>query len=119
MVDKEIEQYWFWIKPEDLAKETENCPRLHLFKEIGWAEPYKETDAMNRLLEKIAVMKKELKVNLVKNITDATRTRLERRALRQKMEINEQIRRGTYDAKQGFSHLAKSAVDPETYDFLD
>ena len=36
-----------------VTKATKKSARIHFFKEIGWAEPYKETDAMMRLLKQM------------------------------------------------------------------
>lgn len=48
MSDEEMEQYWFWMSPDELSKINVLNPRINFFKEIGWAEPFGESDAEMR-----------------------------------------------------------------------
>lgn len=53
MTDEELSPYWFYIKPENLKHISPKDPRIHFFKDIGWAEPFKDTDAELRRMKAI------------------------------------------------------------------
>lgn len=66
MSDEDMEQYWFWIPPDELEKIDLKNPRIHFFKEVGWAEPFKDSDANMRRLKMLEDLMTSLKEGLAK-----------------------------------------------------
>jgi len=43
MTAEEMQQYWFYMSNEEInEKGVRNTPRILSFKEVGWADPFRQ-----------------------------------------------------------------------------
>lgn len=66
LTDAELAQYWFYKSPEELEKIGVKHPRIQLFKEVGWCEPFADAEDAARRQAMIDGLLKSLKANLTR-----------------------------------------------------
>ena len=44
LTDEELKNYWFWKSPKQLKQFNQKSTRIHNMKDLGWAEPFAESE---------------------------------------------------------------------------
>ena len=65
MTAEEMQQYWFYMSNEEInEKGVKNTPRILSFKEVGWADPFRQEEidmaSLKEELSRSKTMKKKM-----------------------------------------------------------